>query len=960
MSRTIADLSNDLVKVAHNPAAMARAVINELERGGIELLTTNDPFVYAVQSTVMTGHATMMKIDQVLPKVFASMANNEEDVYRHMSDKDTANVFARPGSCKFIWVFDYDQIKNKAPYIDGSTTRKATIPVNTEYVAKGTVHSQPYPIDIRFLENDGVQVQWDMSHDNPFTTLVNPELSFTINRTNYGGVDRRLLAITVTVEQYSVNKFVSTLVPGVVWKETYALTDQFYTVRASHFRGGKWHTLNRALSIETIDPLEPTIVIKKVTGGVELIIPEVYTNSDLVSGELIVELVETKGALNDSYENYNNVDFSYTFKDNLGVSNSLYTNVLKIVDVSLVSVDALSGGRDALTMLELRDRVIDNTLGNVKIPVTDDALEAALKDKGYSVTKAIDSLTDLVYLAATDLPSSNSQTLTGPIGTVSTPVVFSKELMDNHRSIRQNDYRYTITPDTLFRIWSSNIGVYENLTLKELRGVKHIDKIEMLSDMHLLSIPYHLVVDLNNEFVEARGYKLDEPKVLSRSIKTTNDTVPYIVNSIGHQLSVTDAGFKLTIESAFNQAYAEVEGERLSTYLGLATETGMNYIEGTVAGVTDEGNYIWEWVIETNLDIDRNNQIIITNLRNQNGGIYNQAIDLASKFTITYGVMGTPTEDQYSTIDDYLPPTFQGLGITLEDIELKLGDPLKHLWANARPLPGSYKYKKYEEDVPATYTTDVLISDGKGGWEYDIVDGEIVFRKEHYAGDPIYEEDGTQRIRYEKGSIVYENGKPVIDDTTDISIEIDVWLADTRYLLATTSEVIDYNKRWKQHMDSQTLVTLPELAKSTLGRTSIALTTKNTIGKIKVMLENELETYISAAQQFTVTFYVEDTVRKDQEAISQIKRTTNQTIYKYLSNTDIVSTNGIGKALMEALSYTVKDIVVDPLVGAQDSRYFKILDNEGKAGVAKRLRLAGDGELTLEDDITTTFLKYTK
>lgn len=960
MSKSLKDVAADMLSVAHNPGAMSRVVLAELEADGISLVTTNDPFVYAVQSTIMSAHAILQKVDNTLPKVFSSMSNTNEDIYRHLSDKDVLNVFAKPGVSSFIWIFDYDQLKANAKFMPNTKIGKITIPVDTKYTAKETTFAQPYPLDIKFLENDGLQIAWDTTYHNPITTLPPDVIDYNVNVSAYKGARRKLLVIHVPVEQMKVTKFTDNTIPGLVWANSYMVTDHFYTVRVTHYVNGVAKEMNKALSIDTIDPNTPTVVISLSGDIVRLTIPEVYTNNELVVGELMIEIVETLGDAIESYDNYTEQDFGFVFRDHRGHTNTMYTNILKLNTPTLISTSTLSGGREELSFDELKERSISNTLGSVKLPVTDDLLSDELKDKGYTVRKAIDSLTDRVYLATTKLPPiTGSVSLTGPVGTVSSPVIFNKELLDDSPSIKRNGNRYTITKDTLFKVWANNITPYGDYTLSGLEMLNDLKKIELLENVKLLSLPYDVVIDLNNEFVDSRVYKLDEPKVLGRSLSSTNDAIEYIVNTVKQEILRTDTGYLVRVVSRFNESYGELLPERLACYLTHRDDSGTKFKEGVLIGSSGD-DYVWEWELETNLDLDRANNLYLSNLENDTGDSYDHAIPLTTEFGIAYGVLGIVEDSQYTTIDGHFPTDFQGLGITLDTLRVKLGEHLPYLWCNARPLPGSFVYKKYAEDIPAIYPMDVFLADPKGGWQYDVVDGKAIPIVQHRKGDSIYESDGSVRVRHAKGTNVIVDGNNVIEDVSSIRIEIDLSLVDVRYLLAKTKEVMDYKTLWLGYLDDQLLNVIPSISTNTLARTEILLNCSNSIGRAKVMLDNELETFISAAQRFSVTYYIEESVRNDKDLMLVIKNTTNKVIYDYLNGAENVSIAAIGKVLGDALNYTVKGIVVEPMSLANNSKYFTVLDADATIGIAKRLAQSDDGTLTLEDDITTIFLNYKK
>lgn len=960
MTRKIADIGKELAKYAANPAAMNRIILRELEEGGLSIVNPTDPVVFAIESAVVSGHAVMQSIDNALPKVFSSMATTVEDVYRHLSDKDALNIFALPSHTTFQIVFDVNELRGLARPIPNSEIKKLVIPVNTIYKAKDIIFSQPYPLEIRFLPHDNIQIRWDTSYDNPFTSIAPESVDFTISSLKYESAKIQALRIYIPVEQYSVRIQSANTIPNITWSETYALTDEFYACRVLHRKGGKWQEMKIGLSIETIDPVTPTCIIQPNGKSLKLTIPEIYTNSGMVSGELSIEILETKGQLSKNFANYVPGDFTYQFKDHLGATPSEYTNVLKQVSLAQVfNPDTVSGGRAPLPFEELRRRVISNTLGEIKQPLTDDELRDVLVDKGYSVFKAVDTISSRIYMAALDLPSSDIRTISGPIGCANDNVILDLEQLRTYPGVRVNGNRFTLTDECLFTQTGSNTTLFESQTLKSLNWLSNVDKIDYFKDKRLLSIPYHVVLDLNNDVVEARVYALSKPRMVSRQLETTNDNITLVVSTKTSELLMTETGYRLRCLVKCNKEYRDLDPNRLDAFLSFESTTGRVFKRGELIGAVGD-DYLWEWEIDTNLDVDRKDNLIVNGFLDNNDITYDMGVGLESSFSVVYGVMGTYGPEMRTSADEYLPNSYDGIAITRESQKLHFGEALENMWVYARPVPGTLQYEKYKEDVPATYPVDVKIAKPGGGWEYDIVDGEPKFRVLHKKGDPIFEKDGSPRIRHRKGDTVYVEGKPVITDVGKVQIEVDMWLVDTRFKVTTVPEVKEYNDFWFRYIIDNSRTVIPDIAKQALDRTKLKLTARNTISRVKVMLGNEVVTTIPAEQKFSIRYYVTDNVRQDQELMKQIKMTTNRVVHNTLQGATIVSCALIAEALKDNLGDYVKGVTVNDFENANDTDYFTVLDANASIGIAKRLTLTADNNLTIEDDISITYLKYKK
>ena len=951
---TIKDIATDLSKVSLNPQMMRRVVLNELESGGVTIAHSNDPVLFAIESAIMTAHSNALSFNHSLTKTFASMAGNVSDVYRHISDKDTSSIFSMPSMSEFKWVFDLTELKSAARPIPGSDIRKVVIPVNSEYYAKDLYFAQPYPLEIRILPHDAVQVRWDNTYINPHTGIEPGDVHYEISSVPYDGKILNAITITVPVEQYKTKRYVSNTIPNMTWSDSYTLDDNFYACRVRQRVGGRWVDLDVQLSVEVVDPIKPTAVLDVTENSVTVTIPDIYINTGMVNGELSVEILETKGEVNKNFNNYNMSDFRYIFKDHLDYSGGTYTNIFKQISLAtLFSDSSTQGGRAPLSFEDLRRRVIDNTLGPSKSPLTDLELKDKLLDNGYSIYKAIDTATTRIYLAAMELPNSPIDTVAGSIGCVNNTIVLRHEDLINHPAVRVNSNRFTLTDDCIFNVTGSGVVLNKNDTLRTIRRMRNVDKVDYFSSRKVLSLPHHIVLDTNNDVVESRVYDLNNIGVTSRRLESTNDSLIFTTSTVKTELVRNELGYIYRCMVKANDKLKEMGVELLEAHLSFISPTGRAFKKANLL-VDSEENYIWEWVIETNLNIDRNHNIVVDGFIDNNGVSYEMAIPLTTEFDIVFSILGQFTNELRTVGDEYLPNNYPGLAITHETHKLKMGISLDTLWVYSRPVPGTLNFERYEEDVPATYTRDVL--------RYMGIDehGAAIYDKVAEKGQPIFESDGTPRLRHRKGQLVLLDGKPILKDTRRLELELDTWLVDARFLVATTEDVINYNKLWMETITSNALVKIPEINKLTYDRTTLKLTAKNTIGSLRVMLGNENITTIPAEQRFNVRYYVTKEVRQNQELLKQIKVTTNKVIQETLTDAKTVSVNTIADALKQALGDFIVDVTIDDLDFANGSKFISVLDNNGSVGVAKRLVLTPDRQLTVENDISITYHIYKK
>ena len=148
-----------------------------------------------------------------------------------------------------------------------------------------------------------------------------------------------------------------------------------------------------------------------------------------------------------------------------------------------------------------------------------------MSDQGYDIHKAVDVITGRIYLASLAIPAPENNFISGAVGTVNDPVVLTISDIDNHPAVRVNGNRWTLTDECLFKQFGGNVSLYPNMTLTQLNYLKPVDRIDYLRDLQLLNLPFHVVLDINNDIVEGRAYAMKKPMVLSRAHLMTNDNL---------------------------------------------------------------------------------------------------------------------------------------------------------------------------------------------------------------------------------------------------------------------------------------------------------------------------------------------------------------------------------------------------------------------------------------------------
>ncbi|EPJ2512025.1 hypothetical protein ACTGOH_004986, partial [Salmonella enterica subsp. enterica serovar Bareilly] len=238
-TKTYDALSKDLLLMAHNPSAMQSLMLNQLQDvqdadGQILLRDPTDPVVYMTEVGITMGHTIIQGDRDTIPKMFPSMAQTHDDLFRHMSDVDYVDVFAQPSQATLLLLLDVDSLLAKAMPLNVAGIRKVVIPRDTVFTVSGYNFAIQYPIEIRVLpygtvDNPAFQVLWITETQSPISPVTTNALDWEL--TSVPSTPSQILAIRIPVMQYSVKDENDTLLGQNTFVMTRTFTNKFFYAR---------------------------------------------------------------------------------------------------------------------------------------------------------------------------------------------------------------------------------------------------------------------------------------------------------------------------------------------------------------------------------------------------------------------------------------------------------------------------------------------------------------------------------------------------------------------------------------------------------------------------------------------------------------------------------------------------------------------------------------------------------
>lgn len=979
MSSTTYDtLAKNILLFAHHPAAMQTLLLNQLldvedAEGQIVLRDPTDPVVYLAEMGTMLGHATLMGLQESVPKTFPSMAQTYDDLFRHMSDVDYVDVFAQPSTTELLLLIDVDSLISKAYPLQIAGVRKVVIPRDTVFTVSGYTFAIQYPIEIRVLpygtnENPAFQVLWITETQSPISPVSTNALDWELTSSNTTA--SQLLAIHIPVMQYAVKNESDTVAGKNTFVMTRHYTNKFFYVRVwmKSTNDNKWVEIQHTHSRDVYDPNTPTALIQVGDGVIRCTIPSIYMAKKLVSGEIRMDIYTTLGPLSVDISAYPSDEYTFTLRDLNGEYDENYVNPIKSFSIKQMAAKAgkmLSGGRSQLTFEDLRTRVVNNAVGARKLPVTEKQLEATVSDYGLTLSKPNDYVTSRTYFLTAPMLESTIPNVSSPIGTITAPFYFSWNELVNLPTVKVNGNRLTILPDTLYRFTDTSLTVDAEMTVLA-KTMRKEDLINAANANRYLFTPFHYVVDINNKAIDVRIYQLDKPTLNSKRFIATNVSTELSVVTADYTIEKTEAGYVLRTVTKSEAPYQALTDDQVFAQLSFRPRNADNtlaYINGTLVG-KQGSERVWEFLLETNLDVDRNDELMLTNTRISSSTPTETPVPLMTDFNLFYGCTGYyPGNYERAEMDALITaPSRDAIGITHEIFKIELGKAMTYYWRKARAVTDSINYQYYEKDVMATWEIDVVKRDENGVPIYTYDAGRtppLQITYEHRKGDPKLDEAGQQIVLHREGDLVKDEfGNPKIAKSRSIKFRSEMAVFDARYKFATTPSAKSYLNEVIENIVNYVTVILPTLKPMLLERTEGYFVPITTMGYIDARTEDGVVTPVPAENQFTVRYYLTAANRNNTELLTQIRKKTSQVINDYLGSHLTISATEIGNALSETLDASIIGVELDAMGPDKDMRLFTVVSEASRATIGKKLDIEASGDIGLKDDIVIVYNRH--
>ncbi len=968
---TPAQIAADLVeRVQNNPASIHSYILDkvtEVSGGTMVFSDPSNPFVLGMEMVATMASAGMTAARAETRKQYPYLAQTEEDLYLHMSDKDYIGRWSTPSRATFTVAMAVDEIYVAAVPTGIGSMEKLVIPRHTEFTIADYTFTMQYPVEIRRMQHGGLQIVYDNSKPSPLQVLETNEVAHRY----VTSPDRiKYLLIDIPVQQCKIKSEEQPMTAAQPYMANISFDGNFYACRAYHRNAddSEWTEIRVTETDQVYDPTVPTLAIKVFSDHIDAQIPQVYSNNGTVRNRIRVDVYTTEGKLDLILNSYNVENYQAKWRDLENQDGGIYSAPLndRMTTLSVFSEGVAVGGSNPISFAQLRENVITGATGNQDIPITTAQIVNTLTTRGYQTIKNIDNITNRIFKAMREMPMPVDGSVSSPMGAAVAMLQASMLDLREYEAVIDNGDRITVTPRMLYRLVNGVVSPVPKYEIDLINSSPLETQATMINKGNFIFSPYHYVYDITSDSFDCRGYWLDNPEIASKSFIEENDTLLLEIGTTSYDIVRTETGYQLIVVAGAGPSVLELDSSQIHAQLAFKPvgEGTYAYLNGELQSVDpDSGEYIYTFDLTTNFDIDGEHGLHLSSFQMFGAGPRDLATKLLGDFELFYAVSDYfPADAALSDIDNILGKFIlpdETVGIIQERFSIRLGDSLEGMWVSNRSVVGSEDYKRYASDVPWTYENTVYETDAQGNlvvtWDDE---GKPHYNILHNKGDTVFNPDGTPAVRFYAGEIMRDGeGNPIPQSTRGMVRQVDMFFLEGLYWFATAQSPTEYRSTVSSTVVDWLKDDISNIRKILLEKSRLYFAPVTSLGNIEVMIEEGLILNMPSAQALQVDNYVTRNAYNDAELRRKLTENARAVIANHLGNA-VVSIDDITTDLKTQAGTDVIAIEVTGLGDANDFAVVTLLDESMRCSVRKRIVALSDGTLTIEDAMDVNFRRH--
>ena len=942
----------EMLKFVYDPNSIQSYILDKIEEsvnGEIDIVDPTNPFTMLLESTAITASSSIIEMKNNTRKMYPALAYSKDELYPHLTDDVISNMFSIPAIADMVFYINMLDLKQNGYRESGWDYIEMTLPEYTEIVVANTTFTLLNDILIRLYDNGSVFIEQQYNSNDIAINEIGI-INSVITSSTSG--DSWLLFETKVkqVKRITNNDIV---VPSEGFYKKIFINDQYFysdVMYKNASTNNVYTPLYRSHSDEYIDPGKPTVYIKENDGYIEYRIPDVYLMSGVVSGNIEVVTYETKGNIYIPINNYTLEDYQLTL-GNTGKDER--TAVSPNVTILVSSRNVVDGGVDAISVEDLKKRIVYNTTGDIDLPITEYDIKEKAKFQGFELFKAMDIITDRLYIASKNTTNLKSDIIEARADVYNNTVrLVIGDLLTNDKVYVDDDIAI-IKSNTVFKEDNGIVTIIDNNEYQYINSLTNTKKVNYFKDKRYFYTPYYYVIDKNSNIVNTRVYNLDSPELENIKIVDKNNNISLRMNIDKYIVNKTETGYKLTILPVLNKDFENVNLDLLKMQIAIPLVNSSDYIYYT--GTYNQTTGYVNIYIDTDSYIDKDNLLL---LKNGASYISNKLVDLNSKVILYSYIEDTNVVDNtdYLLEEIYSDNKDRITVITKETANLIFGTNLKYIWDRVHNEFSERMYLKHTTDKPLFYKEDVYQEDPTDGSIFTVDEsGNIVYNILHHKGDPVLDTNGDQVYEYKVGDIVIgDDNLPVIDNDNGVIRYVDILMFELEYKLATSIIYNNYRDLLFKTVYDWIYTQVTELNNLTLENTDILYRSYKSSKPVKININNV--TYSSPYSVSPIVTLYSITNEYTQDEMNVMKKQIGDIIHDVLDGIDI-KLSDIKQKIIAKLGSNIVGVKITGLDTIGDLEVFNITDKATRLTMNKILKIDNNNDLIVNYDLTLNIQK---
>ena len=947
-SINIEEQLKELSLYKYHPNAIFNISLNRIKDmldGKIEIVDPSNPFVYLIETSSINTAFAIKEFTLLMRKLYPRLANNFQNLYLHMSDYDYLGVYAEPSYADVTFNILYNDFISKAHYNSDTKEYTLKIPRHTKLNIDNYSFTIPNAIIIKQTETGTITVRYENEsfNENLFpikTNYINYNLYKFNQEETYIRFDVNIPEVDIEVVEFPVEK-------SKLFQDTigYSPNKNFYYLRAFYYKDNQWKEMIVTHTNEVYDIYTPTCIIQvdEKEKAISYYIPPVYVNNRLIGNKVKFLIYTTSGYINVNFNDYKLSDYSLEYNNVFpDLELDEYTKPFNIITKFSYIGNSVIGGKNSLDFTELKSRVIDNSIGDRKLPITRNQLDFSISQQNFKLIRDVDIVTNRIFLLESDIPNAKTRY---PITKVNLDIIEVKSTfnkLSEINSVKKIGGNKLIIPEgTLFKEKEGSIVLVDQDEYDNIKSLTGNNLVTTLNTNNYLSTFYHYVLDISNEEANLNAYELNTPKIKLVNFKDINSSLGTIINTTNTNIYKKDNGYYLDILCNVTMNNSAITLDDIKPVIIYFINDSRFIIEGNeVARVGSTP--VYRFFFETDFFIE-DKEIEITNFKDINNLPISVKLNLSDKFYVGFlskkiPFNFVPTELETYIAGSYLYNTY--IVVSLEEFSVEFGKKLEYLYRRVHSSKHIGEYKTYDYDVPMVYEHNV----------YDANNNII-----HYKGEIVYDDNGEIIYQYRKGEYMLDSqGNMIPIGMEDADLFLNLLFIDYKINVCTDTDVIAYKNYIKEYLTTIIVDNASRVQDELLENTEAYVIVPKRLDYVKVKTGDIVKT-IKSNQKFVLEVYLNEVTYNDFVIRENITYTITKEIENYLTNNKLIKKT----ELLSILFNKLKEFIINVnflLFTELNSEVIVVLDENASLGINKIIELENNN-YTLKEDIKILFKK---